>query len=119
MTNVWESVVQGLRVLKAGMSLAPGDMHQVGGEFLFESMQLDSGSKEEDRLDTSSVSQDKIITWCHRMRNTRDHVELPELREVLGLTGYGVPGKSEKRWEKALLVRKGTALAVAPRTSER
>ncbi|KAL2157708.1 hypothetical protein VTH06DRAFT_5191 [Thermothelomyces fergusii] len=28
---------------------------------------------------------DKVVTWCHRMRNTRDHAEIPVLMEVLGL----------------------------------
>ncbi|KAK0102268.1 hypothetical protein ONS95_005890 [Cadophora gregata] len=53
----------------------------------------------------------KRVTWCHRMRNTRDHAEIPELREVLGLDGEGVLGKNKKRWTKALVERKGTGLS--------
>ena len=41
-----------------------GDYRQVGGEFVFENEE---------------------VTWCHRMRNTRDHAELEEVRQVLGL----------------------------------
>lgn len=40
-----------------------GHQSQNGGEFLFEN--------------------DKV-TWCHRMRNTRDHTEIPLLRQILG-----------------------------------
>ena len=43
-----------------------GDLSQVGGEFVFENNQ---------------------VTWCHRMRNTRDHAEVSELRAVLGFGG--------------------------------
>ncbi|KAL2023776.1 hypothetical protein VTK56DRAFT_1043 [Thermocarpiscus australiensis] len=35
--------------------------------------------------------EDKVVTWCHRMRTTRDHTEVPELMEVLGLEGHGRP----------------------------
>ncbi len=31
------------------------------------------------------------MSWCHRMKNTRDHAEIPELMEVLGLDGQGQP----------------------------
>ena len=58
------SIGQGLRQIGSGLALRGGDQKQVGGEFLFEG---------------------GAVVWCHRMRNTRDHVEVPELREVLGL----------------------------------
>ena len=45
--------------------LSGGAPRQVGGEFLFE------GGK---------------VTWCKRMRNTRDHAEIPEVKQHLGLT---------------------------------
>ena len=45
--------------------LSGGAPRQVGGEFLFE------GGK---------------VTWCKRMRNTRDHAEIPEVKQLLGLT---------------------------------
>ncbi|KAK4121390.1 hypothetical protein N657DRAFT_648214 [Parathielavia appendiculata] len=40
--------------------------------------------------------EDKIVTWCHRMRNTRDHAEIPVLMEVLGLEGAGIPVEDDK-----------------------
>ena len=41
-----------------------GPFGQVGGDFLFE---------------------DGEVVWCHRMRNTRDHTSIPELKRLLGL----------------------------------
>lgn len=59
---------------------------------------------------------EKVVTWCHRMRNTRDHAEVPEVREVLGLDGEGVPGGNKKRWSRAVLERKGTGISAARRS---
>ncbi|KAL8852204.1 MAG: hypothetical protein Q9221_002914 [Calogaya cf. arnoldii] len=57
--------------LKAGRgAFKGGDYWQVGGEFIFD---------------------DGEVTWCHRMKNTRDHVEVPELRRQLGLDGAKPP----------------------------
>ncbi|KAI4273702.1 MAG: hypothetical protein LQ337_004442 [Flavoplaca oasis] len=57
--------------IKAGRdAFKGGDYFQVGGEFLFD---------------------DGEVTWCHRMTNTRDHVEIPELRKQLGLDGAKPP----------------------------
>ena len=47
--------------------LSGGDFWQVGGEFLFGS--------------------DGTVRWCHRMRNTRDHAELDQLRKELQMSG--------------------------------
>ncbi|KAK4148019.1 AhpC/TSA antioxidant enzyme-domain-containing protein [Dichotomopilus funicola] len=62
--------------------------------------------------DKSNVDEfdgdDKIVTWCHRMRTTRDHVEVPELMEVLGLKGDGKLTGDKERWERALKERLGT-----------
>ncbi|KAK3996762.1 thioredoxin-like protein AAED1 [Cladorrhinum sp. PSN332] len=71
---------------------------------------------------------DKVVTWCHRMRNTRDHAELPELMEVLGIEpglvnleeaglgdvskGGGAADKEKERRERALKERKGTGFSV-------
>ena len=52
-----------------------GNFHQVGGEFMFEN---------------------ERVTWCHRMKNTRDHAEIPEMRRVLGLDGGVRDAKTEK-----------------------
>lgn len=57
--------------LKAGRdAFKGGDYWQVGGEFLFENAQ---------------------VSWCHRMKNTRDHAEIPETRRQLGLDGAKPP----------------------------
>ena len=57
-----QSISQGVRA-GAG-ALKGGDIKQVGGEFLFE---------------------DGKLTWSHRMKNTQDHTEVPEIRKVIGL----------------------------------
>jgi hypothetical protein len=62
--SVLQSLRQGRKAFKGG------DYWQVGGEFLFE------GGR---------------ARWCHRMANTRDHAEVPELRRVLGLEPAEIP----------------------------
>jgi hypothetical protein len=121
------SFVQSLKMMKGGKAFQGGDYQQVGGEFLFEpvnastpicSPDVGNGDNENKRLGEvangnlgSGDYEEKRITWCHRMRNTRDHAEIPELREVLGLDGDGVPGQNRKRWTRALGARKGTGLS--------
>lgn len=94
----------------------------MGGEFLFEPVEIStpiySPGDEVKQLGVdisggleAGAGEEKRVTWCHRMRNTRDHAEIPELREVLGLDGEGVPGSDRKRWMKALQQRKGTGLS--------
>ncbi|KAL2045846.1 hypothetical protein ABVK25_011996 [Lepraria finkii] len=55
--------------------LRGGDFRQVGGEFIFE---------------------EGRVTFCHRMKNTRDHAEIPVVRRELGLDGERPPAR--KRW---------------------
>ncbi len=116
------SFIQSLKSIKGGLLLKGGDYHQVGGEFLFEPVNLATpmGSLEESKqigekgvkgMLGKEASEEKQVTWCHRMRNTRDHAEIPELREILGLDGQGVPGKDSKRWTEALSKRKGTGFS--------
>ncbi|KAL8969115.1 MAG: hypothetical protein Q9183_002148 [Haloplaca sp. 2 TL-2023] len=62
------SVYQGLK--SGRLAFKGGDYWQVGGEFLME---------------------DGEAIWCHRMTNTRDHAEVPELRRQLGLDGARPP----------------------------
>lgn len=164
-----DSIVQGVKQIKNGLVLKAGDQRQIGGEFLFEPIDIKSpeaespshefdrklklddkknGSSsnnnkaadktEEERLSDAakrsratsvvtdndndeeeepSLVEEKKVTWCHRMRTTRDHAEIPELMEVLGLTGHGKPIKDQKRWSKALDSRKGTGLSLANRMS--
>ncbi|CAD6593127.1 MAG: hypothetical protein ASARMPRED_007077 [Alectoria sarmentosa] len=65
--------------LKSGRNmLSGGDFRQVGGEFLF---------------------QNGKVTWCRRMRNTRDHAEIPIVRQQLGLDD--TPAPQRKRWSAA------------------
>ena len=63
--------------------------------------------------DSRPASEDKTVTWCHRMRTTRDHAEIPELMEILGLDGDGQPIKDKKRWSAAVRQRKGTGASMA------
>lgn len=66
-----------------------------------------------DEIEEPHLVEEKKVTWCHRMRTTRDHAEIPELMEVLGLMGQGKPSKNPKRWSKAVESRKGTGLSMA------
>ncbi|KAI1758745.1 hypothetical protein GGR53DRAFT_210164 [Hypoxylon sp. FL1150] len=126
--TVISGVVQGLKQVKSGLVMKMGDQRQVGGEFLFEpaTLALDTPistpRSEEDKSlgnhqETDPKVEEKRVTWCHRMRTTRDHAEMPELMEVLGLDGEGAPIKDKKRWAKALQTRKGTGLSMASQMS--
>jgi hypothetical protein len=136
MKSAMASIVQGLKQMKKGLATKAGDQRQVGGEFLFEPLNLatpistpqveierrigetvDRGAVDEEEGDEYST-EEKRVTWCHRMRTTRDHAEIPELMEVLGLDGHGQPIKDEKRWSKALETRKGTGLSMASQMSQ-
>ena len=128
-----DSIAQGLRALPKGNSLKSGDKRQVGGEFLFEPLDMvtpivtpqderpmtagplyDSGSGSGGRDgDEDDCLEVKHVSWAHRMKTTRDHAEIPELMEVLGLDGHGTPIKNRKRWSKALELRKGKGLSMA------
>ncbi|KAI1081151.1 AhpC/TSA antioxidant enzyme-domain-containing protein [Whalleya microplaca] len=145
--TVISGVVQGLKQVKSGLVMKMGDQRQVGGEFLFEpsTLSLDTpittpksevdrrlgepfptvtatSEHRDDKLsnhddDGADRVEEKCITWCHRMRTTRDHVEIPELMEVLGLDGNGTPIRDQKRWTRALRERKGTGLSMASQMS--
>lgn len=124
-----ESVAQGLRQIRTGLVGRAGDQRQIGGEFLFEPAaglltspppEVEAGEGEEE---TGPV-EEKRVTWCHRMKTTRDHAEVPELMEVLGLDSPddgqgGVPppeghaGEDARRWSKVLEERKGTGVSMA------
>jgi peroxiredoxin len=55
-----------LSQLSAGSAMFQGgDIHQVGGEYL--------------------INERGDIIWSHNMNNTRDHVEVKELRKILSL----------------------------------
>lgn len=76
-SNVLATSIQSIaQALKTGSkALKGGDFKQVGGEFMFE---------------------DGKCVWVHRMRNTRDHAEVSEVRRVLGLDDAIIPVR--KRW---------------------
>lgn len=81
-----------LQALRAGNKmLSGGDFSQVGGEFLFELQEQEGGSKR------------RVVTWCHRMRNTRDHAEFSVLKTELEYEGERPPVR--KRWSTTGLVR--------------
>lgn len=150
-----DSIVQGVKQIKSGLAIKGGDQRQIGGEFLFEPVDIrspdgspvqefdrklrlsdnndKSGETKEkkqhsrttsvtdndnDEIEQPHLVEEKKVTWCHRMKTTRDHAEVPELMEVLGLTGLGKPSKDPKRWSKAVESRKGTGLSMANRMSQ-
>lgn len=104
--SMTKSLIQGLKQIKVGLAAKAGDLQQVGGEFLFEPV----GDMTASPMVTPILEdgEEKRVTWCHRMRNTRDHAEIPELREVLGFNGAGISGKNKRRWYKAVETRKGS-----------
>lgn len=118
-----DSVVQCLKQMKAGLTSKGGEWRQIGGEFLFEPADVHSplpsprAEDVDEPVDAHAEerAEAKTVTWCHRMRNTRDHAEMPELMEVLGLDGHGQPVDDQKRWARALQARKGTGLSMANR----
>lgn len=151
-----DSIVQGVKQIKSGLAIKGGDQRQIGGEFLFEPVDIrspngspvqefdrklrlnnETGDAEKkvtestkqhsrttsvtdndnDEIEEPHLVEEKKVTWCHRMRTTRDHAEIPELMEVLGLTGQGKPAKNPKRWSKAVESRKGTGLSMASQMS--
>lgn len=71
---VADSFVQGFKHISSGLATKAGDSSQNGGEFLFEAAAAGDG-------------EGKMVTWCHRMTNTRDHTDIPELMRVLDSEG--------------------------------
>jgi hypothetical protein len=67
------SIVQG--ITSGRKAFRGGDYFQVGGEFLME------GEK---------------CVWGHRMENTRDHAEIPEIRKVLGFDQVPEVGETKE-----------------------
>jgi len=80
----WKSVVssvwQGLSWKHGGFATKGGDFWQVGSEWLFQKTVEKGGEGS-----SGSGKRRWEVKWCHRMQNTRDHAELPEIRRVLGL----------------------------------
>jgi len=123
---VLSSIAQELRQFKSGKALQGGDPRQVGGEFLFEPIndpaltpQLPNAKEATSKGQPAGpLEEEKRVVWCHRMRNTRDHAEIPEIRELLGLDGTGQPrGRNSSRWSRAVGTRKGSGLSAGSRKS--
>ncbi|KAK4241004.1 AhpC/TSA antioxidant enzyme-domain-containing protein [Achaetomium macrosporum] len=144
-----QSIAQGLKQIPKGLALKGGDSKQIGGEFLFEPVDVttpvsttaaggedevgppraweEAETEKRKRVSETSLDgkgepgnegEDKVVTWCHRMKTTRDHAEIPELMEVLGLDGHGRPVGDRESWERALRERKGTGKSLARRIRE-
>lgn len=128
------SIAQGLRLIPTGKVLKSGNFRQVGGEFLFEPPDMVTpvttpreerhidgghlgGNRPEDHDDCGRV-ESKRVTWCHRMKATRDHVEIPELMEILGLDEKPTSEEDQQKWDQALRKRKGTGSSMARQMSE-
>ncbi|CAK7269656.1 hypothetical protein SEPCBS119000_003679 [Sporothrix epigloea] len=79
-TNMWassfRSILDGLKQIPSGLWRKSGDKRQVGGEFLFEN---------------PGGGADSFVSWCHRMKNTRDHSETKDMQALLGLDKF-LPG---------------------------
>lgn len=89
--SVATSLLQGLKQVTTGLAMRSGDHRQVGGEFLFEPMDLESpvpevsDGREKEEHGAQYGAEEKRVGWCHRMKTTRDHTEIPELRKILGM----------------------------------
>ncbi|KAJ5294658.1 hypothetical protein N7508_009479 [Penicillium antarcticum] len=75
---VAESMMQGMKHVLNGLAMKGGDPRQIGGEFLF---------------DAKDEGEEKQVTWCHRMKTTRDHTEISELARILDLDADLQPQK--------------------------
>lgn len=80
LSGMMKSVVQGVKRLSEGDAFRGGDMRQIGGEFLYETGGY--GNRNNDNINDNPEVR---VTWCHRMKNTRDHAEIPVLLRMLGL----------------------------------
>lgn len=92
-----ESVKMGVRYRVSEMLSIDGKNMELGGD--------------------GSEGVDKIVSWCYRMRNMRDYVEVLELMEVFGMVVgemekiFGdVKGLERERWERVIRERKGVGL---------
>ncbi|KAJ5724183.1 hypothetical protein N7488_002218 [Penicillium malachiteum] len=69
---IGDSMIQTLKHFGTGLMMKGGESSQNGGEFIFEAV---------------AGSEEKSLTWCHRMTNTRDHLGMEELKQVLDPEG--------------------------------
>ncbi|KAL6922133.1 hypothetical protein ACHAPO_002891 [Fusarium lateritium] len=123
------SIIQGVKQIPTGNVLKMGDQRQVGGEFLFEPQDIltpvttprnekaqpISAFEEAQEREPGSDdygNEEKRVTWCHRMKTTRDHAEIPELIEVLGLDQTAPAGREANR-ASVTSARKGKGRSMA------
>lgn len=66
-----KSALQGMKRIGHGDVRAAGDWSVQGGEFLFHCQ--------------AGIEQEWTLEWCHRMRNSRDHTEVEQLRDIIAL----------------------------------
>ncbi|KAH7255455.1 uncharacterized protein BKA55DRAFT_508430 [Fusarium redolens] len=112
MHSIVGSIVQGVKQIPTGNVLKMGDQRQVGGEFLFEprdiltpvstprnekAQPISAFEEAEEQGPDHDGNEEKRVTWCHRMKTTRDHAEIPELIEVLGLDQTATAGRDVSR----------------------
>lgn len=132
--SVFASIAQGLKSIPMGKAHKSGNFKQVGGEFLFEpsDMVTPVTTPQDERPSIKGRSQQhaggedeprepietKRVTWCHRMRTSRDHVEMPELMEILGMEEKPTDQKDQEKWDQSLRTRKGTGSSMARQMSE-
>ncbi|RGP73395.1 peroxiredoxin 2 family [Fusarium longipes] len=123
------SIIQGVKQIPTGNVLKMGDQRQVGGEFLFEPRDIltpvttprnekaqpisafEEAEEPAPGVD-GHVNEEKRVTWCHRMKTTRDHAEIPELIEVLGLDQSATAGREVNRGS-VTSARKGKGQSMA------
>ncbi|RDA93617.1 hypothetical protein CP533_6171 [Ophiocordyceps camponoti-saundersi (nom. inval.)] len=92
--GIVDSIGQALRSVPSGLALKSGDHRQVGGEFLFVPLRQrgDTPAVDEEEEKDEEMPEPKRVSWCHRMRTTRDHAEIAEIIDVLGLQKEAVDG---------------------------
>ena len=94
--GIFQSIGMGLSRAGKGDMIKFGDLKQVGGEFLFNVKGAKEGSDK--TMPGNSGLKSVEVTWCHHMRNTRDHAEIPIIGGVLR-SGKGI-GQTEMTAEK-------------------
>ncbi|KAK5937039.1 hypothetical protein PMZ80_010788 [Knufia obscura] len=76
--NALRSIAQGIRRIPEGDAHSAGGWDVNGGEFLFE-------ISREGYTGMRKTPGSWNLTWCHRMRNSRDHTEIEDLMAAIGL----------------------------------
>ncbi|CAI4215280.1 unnamed protein product [Parascedosporium putredinis] len=82
-STVVTGVLQGLKQVKSGLATKAGDQRQVGGEFLFEPAEITSPipTPNEEKKENEYSSEEKSITWCHRMKTKTISIRHHELQK--------------------------------------